>query len=61
MSSVSMDRGEALELDFMNPFDLDNFLFNADSFLPSSSGMSSTSSSLECALSSNLNAMGGTK
>lgn len=61
MSSVSMDRGEALELDFMNPFDLDNFLFNADSYLPSSSDMSSTSSSLGCALSSNLNAMGGTK
>jgi hypothetical protein len=56
-----MDRGEALELDFMNPFDLDNFLFNADSYLPSSSDMSSTSSSLECALSSNLNAMGGMK
>jgi hypothetical protein len=61
MSSVSMDRGEALEPDFMNTFDLDNFLFNADSFMPSSSDMSLTPSSLECAMSSNLNAMGGTK
>ncbi|KAG1880846.1 hypothetical protein F4604DRAFT_1678985 [Suillus subluteus] len=41
MSPVSMDNGGALGLDFTNPFGLDSFPFNADSFLLSSSEMSS--------------------
>jgi hypothetical protein len=58
---MSMDRGEALGLEFTNPFGLDSFPFNADSFLPSSSDMSSMLSSLECAMSTHPSAMGSTK
>ncbi|KAG1743821.1 hypothetical protein EDB19DRAFT_541463 [Suillus lakei] len=61
MSPVSMDRRGALGLDFMNPFDLNSFPYNADSFLPSSSDMSSMLSSLECSTSSNPSAMEGTR
>jgi len=58
---MSMDRGEALGLEFTNPFGLDSFPFNADSFLSSSSDMSSMLSSLECAMSTHPSAMGSTK
>lgn len=58
---VSMDRGGALGLEFTNPFGFDNFSFNGDNFLTSSSDMSSMLSSLECAMSSDPSAMRGTE
>ncbi|KAG2124817.1 hypothetical protein DEU56DRAFT_826657 [Suillus clintonianus] len=61
MSSMNMDRGGALGLDFTNPFDLDGFPFNADSFLPSSSDMSSILSPLGYPMSSNPSTMEGTR
>lgn len=60
MCPTSMDREGALGLDFTNPFGFDSFPLNADSFLQSSSDMSSMLSSLDCAMSCNPSTMGGT-
>ncbi|KAG0706989.1 hypothetical protein DFH29DRAFT_872018 [Suillus ampliporus] len=60
MSPMNVDRGGALELDFANPFDLDCFPFNVDSFPPASSDMSILPP-LECATMSNPSAMEGMK
>ncbi|KAG1734872.1 uncharacterized protein EDB91DRAFT_1145726, partial [Suillus paluster] len=58
MSPMNVDRAGALGQDFTNPFDLDCFPFNADSFALASSDMTMLSPQ-ECAVQSNLSAMDG--